>query len=115
MACTVIARFTVPGFHSWPDAPEAFSFLRERHRHVFHFEVGALVTHDNRAIELITWKEKLRSLVQRTFCHAPEAAAHADFGRYSCESIARKVLERTEEACYVAVFEDGENGARVER
>jgi len=36
---SVIARFAVVGYHSWPQAPDVVAYLRYPHRHVFGFRV----------------------------------------------------------------------------
>jgi len=106
MRTSVVARFTVEGFHHWPDAPESVGFLRERHRHLFHVEVAAAVTHANRDREFIEFGRDVCSLLHMKF------GAPCEFGEWSCEAIATYILTSIN-AARVSVFEDGENGAEV--
>lgn len=100
-------RFTREGWHHWPDAPPVRAYLRDTHRHIFHFEVAVSVGHDDREIEFHDLRD---------FCLSCVADGH-DFGSMSCEGIARQLLadlagEYGRQRRYlVSVFEDNENGA----
>lgn len=103
----VIVRFTREGWHYWADAPSERAYLGFSHRHLFHVEVSVAVTGDNREIEF-------HDLLD--FCKAnfPEG----DYGGQSCEMLARGLgeqitLQFPKRSVTVAVFEDGEVGARV--
>lgn len=105
----IVVRLSVEGFHHWPEAkellPEA-GFLSDRHRHMFFIEVKKVVSHDDRDIEIILFK---RAIIK----HLQEAYGFpCEFGRMSCEEIAREILEAF--ACSsVSVLEDNENGAVI--
>jgi len=91
------------GFHSWDDAPDEVSFLRNKHRHKFNCRVALPVSHNDRDKEFFMVKRGLDEFV-------------ADFSVFndSCEGYAEMLLEEFD-ADWVEVFEDGENGARVDR
>lgn len=104
----VIVRFQVEGFHCWPAAPENRSYLRERHRHLFHVEARVEVTHDDREIEIHDLRD---------FClmHFPSG----ELGSLSCENLATILMLEIRNAfpdrvIQVEVLEDGENGAFVQ-
>lgn len=107
MSGVIVVRFTFEGFHAWPEAPERRSYLRDRHRHLFHAEV-ALATGADREVEFHDLLDFCRSCVP-----GPE------LGSRSCEAIAQGFighLTRQWPGRYVraAVFEDGEAGAVVD-
>jgi hypothetical protein len=109
---TVTARFTFEGQHYWSDAPDAVKFLRNPHRHIFHVEGVAGVTHDDRDVEFIMFGHQLKNWIHATFSPARYDSNILDLGFSSCEQIARLLLERFG-LVSCSVFEDGENGATV--
>lgn len=103
----IVVRFTFEGFHAWPEAPERRSYLRDRHRHLFHVEV-ALATGANREVEFHDLLDFCRSCVP-----GPE------LGSRSCEVIAKGFVRDVSgrwpgRRIRVSVFEDGEAGATIE-
>ena len=50
---TIVCNVTVEGFHNWPNAPEQFSYLRSKHRHMFNIELHIPVSDLNRMRQLI--------------------------------------------------------------
>lgn len=105
----VFATFRAVGFHNWPGAPDAYAYLRSKHRHEFHCKVEIAVGGSNREVE---------------FCHFKDVAhgefiklctADGDFGSRSCEMIAddlrAALLHLHYRVSAVEVSEDGENGA----
>lgn len=104
----VIATFSIPGFHEWPGATGEAGFLSARHRHLFFFRVEALVSDSDRQIEFLALGHQARSAVQRRF------GDPAEFGTWSCENLAEWLLDKVQHCVAVEVWEDGENGARVE-
>lgn len=76
-------RFQVKGKHHWPDAPDEVAFLRDMHRHTFHFRVRLAVCHLNRAVEFIMF----RDLCRQAFSY-PGYDTTMDFGTKSCEQLA---------------------------
>lgn len=96
------------GFHSYPEAPEEVSFLKDRHRHMFHVKIWIEVFHDNRDIEFILFKRYIDVLLMSS-----------DLNDKSCEMICDH-LAREIKAMYpnreikIEVSEDNENGAYKE-
>ena len=107
-----IARVTVPGMHAWrtqpPGSPRAY--LNAPHRHLFHLEVGVVVSHGDRQVEILALGQQVRDIVERSYAKAPDG--EVDFGDRSCEHIAEQIAGALQPfPAYVRVFEDGENGA----
>lgn len=109
---TVIATYSLVGYHRWPNAPEPRKYLSSKHRHLFGLRLEVNVKDSDREIEfhdVVDWLQK-----QWTHGH--------DFGASSCEAIAEELIAR-----FVAdfgddlaggwvgaeVWEDGENGVAV--
>jgi hypothetical protein len=110
----VFATFRQVGFHHWPDAPDAYAYLRPVHRHEFHVHVFAKVGGANREIEFIEFKKTAHSV----FCSLGEMREGvAFFGASSCEMLAEQLGRRLQLLGYtvtnVTVSEDGENGGMV--
>lgn len=100
------------GFHKWPEAPDKVSFLRNKHRHVFHVRVGVNVTHSNRDVEFFLLQEALNIAAQSYVVSVMEIKE-----TLSCEQIAQlfaDTLSKQCSVCSVTVSEDGENGATLE-
>ena len=99
--------------HSWSDAPQSESFLRNSHRHQFKVRLQIQVTGDDREIEFFALKKKLDKTIEATI-------NKNDAG--SCEQIARRIIkglgniyfDLTGRKIVCEVSEDGENGAIVE-
>lgn len=103
MFITITTRFSA--YHCWPDAPGAVEFLRSKHRHVFHVKATKQVTHGDRDIEFILFKEEVDAWVEDTL-------EGEDTSTWSCERWAVEMIQRFElSECEVS--EDGENGAKV--
>lgn len=124
MEMFVWCKFRVTGFHNWPDAPLSVEYLREKHRHEFHFYVAVEVREDNRQIEFITLKEACRFILFKLW-HT-DLSNNFLFENRSCEMIAKELLSELEKVplynnfnletqIIVEVSEDGENGATVFR
>lgn len=103
------------GFHRYPNAPDQVSFLRHRHRHVFHVTVWVEQFHTDRDIEYLTLKSWLNETLSRT--HWPESASC----EFMAETLGREIVMWNESYdasnkrdVKVQVMEDGENGALVE-
>ena len=54
---------SMEGFHAYPDAPDEVDFLRNRHRHMFHFRVYIEVFHDDREIEFFMFKREVERMI----------------------------------------------------
>lgn len=98
----VTTRFE--GMHFWADAPLDVSFLRHKHRHVFHVRLTKSVLHADRDIEFIMLKRDLEKYIKNLNID--------ELG--SCEMIALD-MQSFFDADSVEVSEDGENGAIVSK
>ena len=112
---TVIVKLSVDGMHNFPKAAELFpevSFLADRHRHMFHFTVAKQVFHDDRDVEFIMFKRDILNYLTNQYSDSHMRTM--EFGAQSCEMLAREILTRFD--CeWVEVWEDEENGARIEK
>jgi len=111
---TVIVKLAVDGMHNFPKAAEIFpevGFLAERHRHMFNFTVSCAVTHSDRDKEFIMLKRDILEYLHEEYYN--ETSRTHEFGAKSCEMLAEEILIAFD-AEWVEVFEDNENGARVE-
>lgn len=101
----------VVGYHCYPAAPDEVGFLRQTHRHVFKFKAQVEVFDDDRDIEFFMLQRRLKGLIR---------TEEVDFGAYSCEMLARDVVDYIvahygeQRRVVVECSEDGENGAIVE-
>jgi hypothetical protein len=109
--CMIWVTFQQIGFHRYPNAPEEVAYLRDVHRHVFHFNVGIQVFHDDREIEFHMFMNWLRSLY---------ANGDLELNYKSCEMLAQDVTKSiyakydcTKRRIEVTVSEDGECGATL--
>ena len=97
--------------HSYPDAPEEVSFLRESHRHMLHIQAEIEVFSDDRELEFIIVKRDLDSFL--------DTLNLTTSSKRSCEMVGRLILNYlTEEYgenrdVNITVSEDGENGAII--
>ena len=110
----VIIKLSVEGMHNFPKAKELFpevGFLADRHRHMFTFKVCCPVTHSDRDKEFIMLKRDVIEYINSRYYN--KATRVCEFGPMSCEMLAEEVL-RAFNADWVEVWEDDENGARVE-
>lgn len=113
MSAIVIATVRVIGFHCWTQAPKEAAHLKERHRHEFVIRAHAGTEHDDRAIEFHELQQRVMGVVASTWSRSKYGY---EFGFMSCEHIGRKLLEALPQAVLrVEVWEDGENGALVQR
>jgi hypothetical protein len=101
--------FALHGIHRYPNAPDAVSYLRDPHRHLFKFKVQIEVQHDDREIEFHMFQNWLKGLYSNNVLQLDHK---------SCEMLARDLLHEilsTYDCAYraieVEVSEDGECGA----
>lgn len=112
---TVIVKLAVEGIHNFAKAKEMFppvGFLQYPHRHMFHIKASKEVFHDDRDVEFLMFKREIANWLHLQYYD--EVAGLLDFGGMSCEMIARILLEYFH-CDSVEVWEDDENGAKVER
>lgn len=87
------------------------SFLGYPHRHIFHFNVGIQVFHNDRDIEFIQFKRWLEGMYS-----SAQNILSLDFK--SCEMISDDLFEQIasrypDRDIEITVSEDGENGATI--
>ena len=110
---TVIVKLAVEGAHAFEKAKDLFpevAFLSDRHRHIFNITAAKEVFHDDRDVEFIMFKRQITDYIDRQYY---KTSKMCEFGNMSCEMIAREILEKFD-CVWVEVWEDNENGARVE-
>jgi hypothetical protein len=113
---SVVVSFQIEGLHCWPEAKQIFpevGFLSDMHRHMFHFKCYAHVTHTDRDEEFIMLSRRLQRGLRVAFTGSTNNVL--EFGRMSCEDIGEWLLDTFDNLYRVEVFEDGENGAIIER
>ena len=108
-----IVTLQVEGVHHWPNAKNVFpevGFLSRAHRHIFHIEVKKEVFHDDRDVEFIVFKRKVKKYLEEKYYD--EQYDLCNFKARSCEMLAKELLEKFD-LVYCSVFEDNENGAEI--
>jgi hypothetical protein len=110
----IIVKLQIDGCHNFPKAAELFpevDFLSQRHRHMFCFTVACAVTHSDRDKEFIMLKRDVIDYINGQYFD--DFTRTCEFGSKSCEMLAEEILK--EFNCeWVEVWEDNENGAKVE-
>jgi hypothetical protein len=106
---TIFVTFQKEGIHRYPDAPAGVEFLKNPHRHMFHFRVSISVVHNDRDIEFILFKRELEALY---------TGGAMEIDHKSCEMLAEDLIDYIVKAypgrdVAVEVSEDGENGATL--
>lgn len=122
LSTSIFVRTTFRAMHCWGDALPAVGFLKHLHRHVFHVEARLSVTHDDRDHEFFMVQSRLdgiiTSLMQQRESRSDKHSRPQHYA-WSCERWAALIFERLtlgyRGVLSVAVSEDGENGALVER
>lgn len=112
----IVVQFIIEGFHYWKDAPEAVRFLRDNHRHLFHFRLGKQVKHSDRDIEIILFGREVKNFLYqkygRSFANIDLSpnSKWLEFGPMSCEMIGEELMDKFDLEV-AQVLEDGENGS----
>lgn len=103
----VILKFDIEGYHFYPNAPEAVSFLRYNHRHLFRFEITMRVQDLNREFEIFIETQRIKDALHKRF------GTPCDFENFSCEQIANWICLENTHVSSCAVLEDNMGGAIV--
>lgn len=116
---TIFVTFQQPGFHRWPDATPGRTYLKDYHRHNFHFKVELQVLHADREVELHDLLEFCKRELNMGHPRWDDSSFDLDFNFHSCETLAHMLLDILKQHypnrwMAVEVSEDGELGARVE-
>ena len=77
---------------------------------MFHIEVKKEVFHDDRDVEFIVFKRKVKKYLEDKYYD--EQYDCCNFKAKSCEMLAKELLEEFD-LVYCSVFEDNENGAEI--
>ena len=67
MKTNIICRLQVEGLHWWADASKyepTMVYLESPHRHMFYIEVKKAVFHDDRDVEFIVFKRKVKNILK---------------------------------------------------
>jgi hypothetical protein len=112
MKTSIIVKFDLEGEHAWPGAPEPYTFLSSRHRHIFRFEVHIPVK-ESRGLEFLEVRREMIRIMKSSYGSEP-----CDFRGMSCEQLAlsvRRAIVNTYgvEPSRVAVYEDCFVGAEI--
>lgn len=110
MRTTIIVKLQYEALHNWPGVVEAIPekthvhFLQYPHRHIFHITCEKTVTHADRDIEIIDFKQQIYKWLDQHY--------QGNLGAMSCEMLAQQIggLFKCD---MVEVLEDNENGGRV--
>jgi hypothetical protein len=112
MTTNIIVKLQYEALHNWPGVVNVLPdkpwihMLKDKHRHIFHITLEKQVTHSDRDVEIILFKQEvLRKL--EVFFGRP-----GDLGAMSCEMLAEQLLKEYD-CNSVEVLEDNENGAKV--
>ena len=109
---TVFAVIRVVGFHAWEGAPPRVGYLSSSHRHVFTIRAEYVVSHGDRDVEFHIAQGWLRDAVSTVWSHNGDGY---QFGGMSCEDIAERLCHGLSvKPNAIEVWEDDENGSRVE-
>ena len=105
----IYVKFQKEGIHCYPDAPEGVEFLKNPHRHIFHFRVDIDVFHNDRDIEFILFKRELENLYSTQVLQMDHK---------SCEMLAEELIDYISKKypgrnVSVEISEDDENGATL--
>lgn len=109
MKTTIFVTFQLEGLHHWANCPYPdVIFLKDIHRHMFHFKCEKEVFHDDRDVEFIRFKREIIKYLNDKY----NDGECLKFIKMSCEMIAKELLEKFD-LVKCEVSEDNENGAIV--
>lgn len=107
----IIVRGQFEFCHRYASAPQEVQYLRNLHRHMFHYEVELEVFHDDRELEFIMVKHDIDTYLMDHSVGWDE--------KTSCEQMAKYIgawlqtKHGFDRDLTVSIFEDNENGAKV--
>ena len=106
----VWVRFALEGFHYYPDAPDSVAYLKNEHRHMFHYEVSVQTWDQDREVEFHMMKNWLLFLFKSNTLQS---------NYKSCEMMAVDLLKElknkygTNRVYKITVSEDLECGSTI--
>lgn len=114
MNAQTITTVVVEGVHYWPNCTiDEVGYLSHPHRHLFKIKAFCKVNHDDRDVEFILLGHQIKHYLAVKYWN--KNLELLNFGSLSCESIGKEILKVFGGIWAVEVWEDDENGARVER
>jgi len=112
MTTNIIVKLNYEALHTWPGVINVLPdqpwihMLKDKHRHLFSITLEKQVTHSDRDVEIILFKQQVLRKLEAAY------GRPGDLGSMSCEMLAEQLLK--EHDCEsVEVLEDNENGAKV--
>lgn len=110
MKTNIVVNLTVEGLHFWKTCSiKEVDFLKNTHRHLFYITCKKEVAHDDRDIEIIMFKRRIKEFLKENYYGD---GIILKFGSMSCEMIAKELVQEFN-LTYCLVLEDNENGAEV--
>lgn len=112
MNTNIVVKLQYEALHNWPGVAEMLPdqpwihMLKDKHRHLFCITLEKAVTHSDRDVEIILFKQEVLRKLEATF------GRPGDLGSMSCEMLAEYLLKEFD-CTSVEVLEDNENGAKV--
>ena len=107
MSVKIVINITIPWIHRWKNCDiDEVSYLKDYHRHLFYIRCEKKVRHNDRDIEIISFKTKIENYLWEEYW----VMWNCEFWDMSCEMIAELLMkEFSLDLC--EVLEDWENGA----
>jgi len=112
MTTNIIVKLQYEALHNWPGVVNVLPnspwihMLKDKHRHIFYIALEKQVTHSDRDVEIILFKQEVIQKLESSF------GRPGDLGPMSCEMLAEFLLKEYD-CSSVEVLEDNENGAKV--
>lgn len=97
--------------HRYAQAPQEVLYLRNPHRHMFHYRVELEVYHDDRELEFIMVKHEIEDYLSRREQSWSEETSCEQMAE--CIGLCLQAKYGFERSLTVSVFEDNENGAKI--
>lgn len=114
---SIIVKTQLEALHQWGNIPSEHQshYLKNSHRHLFQIEMRFNVSHLDRDIEFIAFKQKVDQFLQNYFIRDAQSGL-INLQSYSCEMLSNLLIQQYKpNGCYwVQVLEDGEMGSIVE-
>lgn len=116
MKKSIITTLILEGLHKWIDIPNTeelkdVQYLKDLHRHLFHFKCVKTINHYNRDVEFINLKHQIIDYLNQVYYSVQHRCLLFDYR--SCEMIAEELINQFN-LTKCEVFEDGENGCILE-
>ena len=107
----IIVRGQYEYIHRYVNAPQEVMYLRNKHRHVFNYEVELEVYHNDRELEFIMVKHDIDSYLAERYVNWTDETSCEQMAE--CIGLYLQTKHGFERKLTVSVFEDNENGAKV--